>query len=441
MGLLIGVGQTRPQFAYDYYYGIEWDSAVSNPSCTRIGKSELHSELPLQKMMRRCLLADNGTVLNYLSPTDSTKLDTGANADLTGAHGQVMVELPDVYIRFEADGQKRRCLMSPYSLPGFKKWGKDYVSAWEATVDRTTAATPKLASVVNTTTAFRGGGNNSAWDGTYRDLCGRPATSISLTNFRAYAHNRGEGWQCNTYRIHKKLWWLFAVEYATLNSQAAFNAELTSEGYHQGGLGDGVTTLADAKWSAFNSYNPFIPCGHTKSLGNATGVVDYTMPTEYDATAKVVSVPSYRGVENPFGHVWKWTDGILLNIQSNDDGGRSMMYECHDTSKYSSTITDDYIFFADAPRSNGYVKAIALGDNGDIMPTAIGGGSTTYFCDYFYTNIPASGESTRGVLFGGGAYTGASAGFVYALTATAPLGTNADVGSRLCFEPENRDAE
>ena len=53
-----------------------WDSAVSNPSCTRIGKSELHSELPLQKMMRRCLLADNGTVLNYLSPTDSTKLDT-----------------------------------------------------------------------------------------------------------------------------------------------------------------------------------------------------------------------------------------------------------------------------------------------------------------------------------------------------------------------------
>ena len=57
MGLLIGVGGTKPTFAYDYFYGIEWDSTVSNPIPTRIGKMELHQSLPLQSLMRRCIYA------------------------------------------------------------------------------------------------------------------------------------------------------------------------------------------------------------------------------------------------------------------------------------------------------------------------------------------------------------------------------------------------
>ena len=104
MGLLIGVGDSRPQSAYDYWYGIEWDVTVSNPHPTRIGKKELHKELPLQNMMRGCLLKDDGSVNYYLHANDSTKRDNGANANLSGADGQVMVELPDVYIRFERDG-------------------------------------------------------------------------------------------------------------------------------------------------------------------------------------------------------------------------------------------------------------------------------------------------------------------------------------------------
>lgn len=435
MGLLIGVGQTRPSFAYDYFYGIEWDTTVSNPACTRVGKLELHRELPLQSMMRRCLIADDGTVNNYLHPTDSTKLDTGANADLSGDGGMVMVELPDVYIRFETDGTKNRCLMSQYPLPGFKKWAKDYVSAYEATVYRPTNT---LVSVVNNHADFRGGNNNAARDEADNSQLGRPATGISLTDFRAYARRHGDRWHCNTYRIHKKLWWLFAVEYATFNSQAAYNPELTSEGYRQGGLGDGVTTLSDAKWNAFSNYYPFVPCGHTNSLGNRTGCVDYTMPDSYDpGVVKVVSVPSFHGVENPFGHIWKWTDGILVNIQSNDDGGESRVYTCENPDNYASTIGDGYVFKSLIPRDNGYVKTIALGDDGDIMPTATGGGTTTYFCDYFYTNIPATGESLRGVLFGGSARNGAYAGFVAANANNSPSTTYAYLGSRLCFEPDD----
>lgn len=439
MGLLIGVGQTRPSFAYDHYYGIEWDSTVSNPTCTRVGKLELHRELPVQSLMRRCLVNDNGEVNHYLHANDSTKLDTGANADLSGASGMYEVEIPDMYMRFETDGNKNRALMSAFPLPGFKKWGKCYGSAVEATVDRSVSGTPKLAAVVNTAPEFRGANNNAANDGTDKTGLGMPATSISLTNFRAYARNRGTRWNCNTYGFQKRLFWLFAIEYATLNSQAAFNAELTSEGYHQGGLGAGATTLDGGKWSAFNGYNPFIPCGVTNSLGNKTGVVEYTMPASYDATETKVSVPSYRGVENPFGHIWKWTDGILCEIQADGDGGKSQVFTTDDCEKYASTITSDYKFVSELPRAEGYVKSIALGDDGDIIPTVIGGGSTTYFCDYFYTNIPASGKATRGVLFGGSATTGTLAGFVYATSSNAPSNANASVGSRLCFEPENRE--
>ena len=148
MGLLIGVGDSRPQSAYDYWYGIEWDVTVSNPHPTRIGKKELHKELPLQNMMRGCLLNDDGSVNYYLHANDSTKRDNGANANLSGADGQVMVELPDVYIRFERDGNKCRAMISPQELPGFILWKKDYISMFEASVQR---SANKLCSVVNTT--------------------------------------------------------------------------------------------------------------------------------------------------------------------------------------------------------------------------------------------------------------------------------------------------
>ena len=68
------------------------------------------------------------------------------------------------------------------------------------------------------------------------------------------------------------------------------------------------------------------------------------------------------------------------------------------------------------------------------MPSVVGGGSSTYFCDYHYTNIPTT-EALRGVLFGGYAYNGSSAGFAYANSSYTPSYTYASFGSRLCFIP------
>lgn len=439
MGLLIGVGGTKPQFAYDYYYGIEWDITVSNPKPTRIGKMELHKELPLQSLMRRCILKDDGKVNYYLHANDSTKRDNGAAADLTGKDGQYMVELPNMYVRFEMDGNKCRHLQSTQPLPGFHLWRKDYVSAIEATVQRSTNT---LAAVCSTDVDYRGGNNDASRDGTYKTQLGMPATSISLTNFRAYARKRGSTeWNCNLYHTHRKLWWLFAVEYANFNSQAAFDAELDENGYHQGGLSLGVTTLNSTKWSNFNGYYPVVPCGTTNRLGNHSGVVEYTMPNEYDPGVETkVNVPSYRGVENPFGHTWKWTDGCKCLIQSEANGGLSEFYVCDDPASFTSSGVANYKLRGNLPRKEGYVKILILGEDGEIMPLEVGAGSTTYFCDYFYTSIPASGVSERGVLFGGNASNGALAGFVSAHSNYAATYATASVGSRLCFFPQIEEA-
>ena len=76
-----------------------------------------------------------------------------------------------------------------------------------------------------------------------------------------------------------------------------------------------------------------------------------------------------------------------------------------------------------------------IGEYGEFMPLAVGAGSTTYFSDYFYTNIPASGEAQRGVLFGGSSAAGANAGVGCSDARYAASNAGAGVGSRLCFLP------
>lgn len=418
-----------PNMEESCMYGIEYDTTVSSRDVTRIGNMSLHKSLPVHSRLKGCLLDDDGNVVEYLNPTGWT----GHTRD--GSRGQVMVELPMYYRKFEIEGNKRRVKFSEYPLPGYHQVKKKYVSAYEATVQRSTTT---LCSVVNDDADYRGGNNDSSKDTNSNTLLGRPATAISRTNFRAYARKRKSStkeWNCMTYDIQKDLFWLFAVEYATLDTQKAYNAEKDSNGYAQGGLGDGVTTLDGSKWSAFNGYYPFIPCGYTDELGNGTGIKEYSMPTEYDSSIKKVNVPRYRGIENPFGHIWQWTDGINIQIQSAAAGGLSKVFVTDDPEKFNDSNYTGYSHVGNEARTEGYVKSVIFGEGGEIIPDVVGGGSTTYFCDYHYTNIPSSGEVLRGVLFGGHAYYGAIAGLASASSTNAPSRASANFGSRLCFIP------
>lgn len=420
------------------FYGIEWDEAYATSACTRIGNQLLHATLPVHKKMRRCLLNDAGVVNYYLSATDSTKREDGRDAVLDGTDGQVMVELPAHYRKFETGGTKTRCLISEYPLSGYHFVPKAYRSAYQATVQRSNS---KLSSVRNLTADFRGGNNTTTWDGTYRSLLGKPASSISLANFRTYARNRGAagqggaGWNCDLYELQKTTFWLYAIEYANFNSQLPHNAALTAQGYRQGGLGDGVTTLDGAAWSAYNSSNPFILCGYTNSLGNGSGIVPFAMPAEY-GTALTVNVPSYRGIENPFGHIFNWTDGLRVRYTTAGQGNLAELYVQLDPTKYNSEIMADYTKRGLLPPSGGYIKSMITGEFGENVPATVGGASTTYFADNHYqpTRPPAT-ELILGVYFGGFALYGAYGGLSCSYANTPVSYTDAGIGSRLCFLP------
>lgn len=413
-------------------YGIEFDTTISDPACTRIGNRALHKTLPVQSLMKGCLLDDDGNVVEYLPEDDWT------SATRDGSKGQVMVEIPSHWRKCVTDGTKRQVWLSLLPLEGYHEVPRMYVSAYQATVQRSTS---KLCSVVNEDADYRGGNNNTNYDGTYRTFLGRPATVISRTDFRRYARNRNAAataeWNCMTYDAQKTIYWLFAVEYATLNTQAAYNAEMTSDGFRQGGLGAGVTHWEASEWSTFNGLFPFAPCGHTDTLGNETGVVPYTAYNEDGSELKTSSIPRYHGVENPFGHIWQWTDGINVRISpnvANGGDGLSKVFVCSDPSMFNGSNYEGYSHVGNEARTDGYVKEAIFGEGGEIMPSVVGGGSTQFFCDNHYTNIPTT-EALRGVLFGGSASGGANAGLASARSFHTPSGTNANFGSRLTFIP------
>lgn len=416
-----------PNMEENCMYGIEYDITVSSPDVTRIGNMSLHKSLPIQNRMKGCLLDDNGNVVEYLNPSNWT----GQTRD--GSRGQVMVELPMYYRKFETDGNKRRVKLSEYPLPGYHQVKRKYVSAYEATVQRSTT---KLCSVVNNSADYRGGNNNADWDATYRTLLGRPATQISRTNFRNYARKRNTStkeWNCMTYDIQKDIYWLFVTEYATLNSQKAVNSQKDSNGYAQGGLGNGVTIWDSTSWNNFNGYYPFVPCGVSDELGNGSGEISYTQ--QLASGSKEFKVPRYRGIENPFGHIWQWTDGINIRIAANSGDGLSKVFVTDNPEKFNDSNYTGYSHVGNEARTEAYIKTVIFGNGGEIIPDVVGGGSTTFFCDYHYTNIPSSGEVLRGVLFGGSASYGALAGLVFANSNNSPSDTNALIGSRLCFIP------
>lgn len=412
-----------PDLEERYAYGVEWDTASSSPDGVRVGNMQLHRELPVQSGMRGVVLDNNGGVYYYHEPT-AWKM-TFASKDYAS-----MVEIPDHWYRIYITGTKFKMMLSSIPLPGYKHISKFYIGSSEAQMLRSLGL---LMSDKTNSTDTRGGDNTSEWDNTYRSLLGCPVTNLTRDQFRQAARKRGSGWEMYTYNAHKILFWLFAVEYATLDSQKPFNAQKDANGFAQGGLGPGPTQMTD--WTNFNNANPLIPCGYTNEFGNGSGEKAYVVKNASGGTHATLMANRYRGIENPFGHIWKYTDGANIQVTTGDSG-LSILWTTDDPSNFSDTSYTGYNKKGNICRTNGYAKKMLLGEDGDIVATEIGGSSSTYWCDYYYTYTSANRMQV--VLVGGGADRGSLAGLANVAANTAPSGAYRHFGSRLCFFPEYR---
>ena len=399
-----------------YSYGVEWDSTVADPTLTRIGNPLLHKSLPVQSQYKGCVA--NGAAINYyLDPNDWSKKADGGNSVLDGTDGTVRVHIPKFYGKSGVEGTKRWVRMSTIKMDDtWIEIPEMLVDAYRSTVNQTGN---KAVSVVNTTAQFRGGGNRTAND-TYLDTdafrsdLGKPRTNISRANMRTYAANAGSEMLC--YEYYKWIfYWAWVIEYATFNSQATYNAELTADGYHQGGLGPGITDWNNNAngWSGYNGTYPITPCGYCNDIGNFTGIKELVIPeTVVDESTtvptKTFKVPRWRGFDNPFGDIWTNLDGIILERTAANQP--SSVYTTSNPSAFGddNTAKGKMTVAGKEIASDGYTKDFDLGSKGEIIPSVVGGSATTYMCDYHWCN--AASTSLRTLIVGSSAYYGGRAG-------------------------------
>lgn len=417
----------------ELWYGVKFDLANgSSPDGVRTGNMEMHRTLPIQSKMRGCTINNDDNTKRYLKADDWNKWEDGVTItdDSNGRAPEIMVEIPEHYRLLVATPDNTvEIRMSEYNLPGYAKVEKKYIGAYEGVINTSSVDTQNtLRSIAVSTLKLK------------------PVVNKTRNQLQTFArgNNRTNNWNIYTYDAHRDLTWLFVVEYATLNSQKAFNANLTAEGYHQGGLGDGVTS-GTVTVNGATTYS-FVHSGVTKSLGNGTGIIEYTHTnTNAEGTStgtKVVNVPRYRGIENPFGHVWKNVIDVVVA------GTDNSVYICKDYTKFGTfeggtnptaeqLIAAGYELqdFKESTITSQYVKKLVNNNQADLFPTVVGNGAsaTTYYCDYHWTSATAT---PRTLLIGGSSDNGSSAG-LFALDSSLGLGASgAAIGTRITFYGE-----
>lgn len=418
-------------------YGIEWDITVADSACTRIGNMSMHRTLPIQSAFKGCVAKGN-KIQYYLDPNDWSKKADGSASVLDGTDGDVRVDTGNVwYYKGFENGNKRQFRMSLTKIDDtWTEVPRLLISAWGITLDRTIADTPKACVVMNTSTAYRGGNNDVSLD-SYLDTLpcrsnlGKPAISVSRVNMRTYIANAANNQEILCYDFYKALCWCYYVEYANFNCQLPFNAELTSDGYHQGGLGNGLTTFVQTNvWKKFNMNNPITPCGYLNDIGNFSGEKKISIPTividdSYTINAVTLTPCKYRGFENLFGDYYKNLEGIVL--QKSDVNSANVIYATSDNTKFDDEISNKEIRGTET-KDNGYIKTFVFGDKAEILAATIGATSVTHKSDHHRTNTDTDKKT---MLAGGAAGEGAGAGFGFSNSINS-VGTQSGRGFFSC---------
>lgn len=401
------------------WYGVSWSETSSNPDCIRIGNIDMHRSLPIQSMMKPFAFQTQPLYKDQFVPMKENFSEAMYGHVNNGEAGQVastvnvMIKIPEFwYVDDYTPGTKTHNLkICPHAKPGWYHHKEAYVSAYEAFNFDNKGRLVSMRSVV-------------------------PTVNFNRTNGRTWARANGfDGeakWNLYTYEEHRAICHLFLVEYATRNSQKAVNTKLTPEGFRQGGLGSGCTT-GTATINGAQTWS-FIPTGSSDSLGSGSGEVTVTIQ-QTDSSGHNTSTITrkcnrYRGIENPFGHIWKHTDDIISKYEA----PCRTWYKSVKPDQFATNKNNSYKPLCSVDNVNvGYKTEIKATPACDFFSMSVSGGSeTTYWCDYNWDNTDASEHC---LLIGGNSGNGGGAG-LFALYSAIGVGrSNASFGSRLTYLP------
>ena len=443
----------------------------------------------LQGAMKCCLQNDAGEVQYYTGATDRTKKeDMITPSVLTGADGQVMVETPLAWLKYWYENSQHHYLISKEQFNGAarldafyknEEWVKNrYMAAYEgvlyddsesayvngiqypaeaAHLFTFTAVDNKIQAVAGTSVALthpftrteighkftisNAGANNGIFTiatkgddyittvenladnagvqasiETQKDWNNDELSSVSgkapinygtRDHFRTAAASRGapgSGWRQQDYDLVSAIQLFYLVEYASWYSQSM--------------IGAGLTNFGSTNWLNRSNYNPIELTGLSNSIGNASGGVD-------NGANGLGSYMSYRGIENFFGHLWKWVDGINIGGATSPDDDNKVHVcnnDAHFVDNTWANYTDLGVVLA---QTSGWQKTLEQISRG-FLPASILGGSTTYITDYYYQNA-----GWRVAALGGAAYDGSYAGVAYWYLSASSGGRSRDISGRL----------
>lgn len=402
------------------WYGVSWSETSSNPDCTRIGNMDMHRSLPIQSMMKPFAFQTQSLYKDQFVPLKENFTEgmyghvDNEEAGQVSITVNIMVRIPEFwYIDDYIPSSKTHNLkICPHAKPGWYHHKEAYVSAYE--LCETSLNSGKVCST--------------------KGLI--PLVSRTRETLRKAARNIGfEGeakWNIYTYEEHRAICHLFLVEYATRNSQKAVNTELTPEGFRQGGLGSGCTT-GTATINGATTYS-FIRTGSSDSLGSGSGEVTVTIQQTDQSGSNTSTITRkcnrYRGIENPFGHIWKHTDDVISKYEQT----YRTWYKSVKPDQFATNKNNSYKPLCSVGSiATGYKTEIKATPNCDFFATKCDNGSqTTYWCDYNWDNTDGSEHC---LLIGGSSGNGGAAG-LFALNSDGGVGaSNAGIGSRLTYLP------
>lgn len=400
------------------WYGVQWSETFSNPDdCTRIGNMEMHRTLPIQSMMKPFSFQTLSWYKEQYVPLQEDFVNSYYNHNTNISSGQVsnasntMIKIPEFWYTddYVPSTKTHNLKLCPHAKPGWYHHKEAYVSAYEVykNDDRLISVKGQL-----------------------------PTVNFNRTDGRTWARANGfDGeakWNLYTYEEHRAICHLFLVEYATRNSQKAVNTQLTPEGFRQGGLGSGCTT-GTATINGAQTWS-FIPTGSSDSLGSGSGEVTVTIQQTDSSGSNTSTITRkcnrYRGIENPFGHLWKHTDDII----SVYNGDYRTWYKSMKPDQFSTNKNTSYKPLCSSTMvSGGYKTGIKATPTCDFFAMSVSGGSeNTYWCDYNWDNTDASEHC---LLIGGSSDAGGRAG-LFALYSSFEVGSSsATIGSRLTYLP------
>lgn len=280
------------------------------------------------------------------------------------------------------------------------KWG------WLNTLSDNTSV-----SVVNYQPNLRGGSNNISYDqylgdNNFRTMLGKAASKIPLSSMRTYTQ-KIKGSQVLYYQIWNAIVWCYFIEYADFDVKKAFNSNLTNEGYHQGGLGEGLISIND--WNRYNSSTPIVPIDYTLSAGNNTKIIQKLSHSFDGYTQKQWDVPCYRGF-NVFWYGDTWLNIENFISQYDSTSNKRKFYFTDNPNNFSNDINNKEHIIEINPNLNGWAKEIAIGNNADLITNKISNSSNYTNChrwDNTDTSVhitlvsgcPASGSSSCSLAF------------------------------------------